>query len=293
MAPRIEDSMSDHPNLLLVEDTESDAFVAQALARVCGWSSQWKRSIYDAWQWSIETLRPERPLPPTVILIDMRMPDQYFLKLEGSVLATWLSEEMSQGRLQPAPIVGISTDVNAHRSWEAQVAGCRALFNKPLTQAHFQQFREFLQSAPAAAEDPDIDTLARDIIRRQHLDIMENVIHLHNQGKQTRYWNSQEVRVLLSALTHSVYCPREMQAAREDILGRIGGASGARKALMRSLSSPEMSSLQVKIVNRLLNGVSQEQIARQEGIGRRGLEHSIEEALIKIAAILSEHQETP
>jgi CheY-like chemotaxis protein len=285
--------MSDHPTLLLVEDTDSDAFVAQALARVCGWSSHWKRSIYDAWQWSMETLRPGMPGPPTVILIDMRMPDQYFLKLEGSVLATWLSEEMSQGRLQRAPIVGISTDVNPHRAWEAQVAGCRALLSKPLTQAHFQQLREFIDSAPAAAGEADIDTLAREIIRRQHLDIMENVIHLHNQGKQTRYWNSQEIRVLLSALTHSVYCPREMQAARDAILERIGGVIGARKAIMGCLISPEMSSLQVKIINRLLNGVSQEQIARQEGMGRRVLEHSIEEALIKIAAIMSEHQAAP
>ena len=273
---------------MLVEDAETDAFVAQALAQLCGWTVIWKSSLFESWQWIVETLGIDQPVMQLCILIDMKMPDRYFLRLEGTVLSTWLSHEMDEGRLQSVPIVGYTTDPSEHRRWEAEIAGCTTLLTKPLTRSHFDMLQSLLGTTNVSPRDYGIDGIARDIIRQQHLDIMQTIIQLNQHDQQMSRWTVAEVKALVSQMTSAIYCPRELQDQKDAILNKVGGMVNARNKIRMCLSNPELTSLQVKILNRLINGVSQADISKNEPIGRRKLEAVIEEALAIVAHQLSD-----
>lgn len=277
------------PILLLAEDAQTDATIVQVIAQRCGWQVVWLKSLFAMWQYCVSMLDREQPPLNCVIMLDMKMPDPAYRNLEGSVLATWLSHAMHEQRLQQAPIFGMTTDKTLHREWEAKIAGCYQLFEKPLRPEHFQRLQQSLNNPTPPAID-GVDQIACEIIRKQHLDIMHTVIAAYqNQAAPSAStdWSLDELRVLLSHLTNSIYCPRHLQQQREQILARAGGLMQLQRSIRDFLTNQQLSTFELKILNRILQGVSQERIAAQEAIGRRKLEATIEHILVAFGLFLS------
>ncbi|KPL91681.1 response regulator [Herpetosiphon geysericola] len=277
------------PILLFAEDAQTDATIVQVIAQRCGWQVVWLKSLFAMWQYCVSMLDREQPALNCVIMLDMKMPDPAYRHLEGSVLATWLSHAMHEQRLQTVPIFGMTTDKTVHREWEARIAGCYQLFEKPLRPEHFQQLQQYLGKPSPPAID-GVDQIAVEIIRKQHLDIMHTVIAAYqNQAipANTAAWSLDELRVLLSFLTNSIYCPRHLQQQREQILERAGGLIQLQRSMRNFLSNPQLSTFELKILNRILQGVSQERIAAQEALGRRKLESTIEQILVAFGLFIS------
>ncbi len=276
------------PILLLAEDAQTDATIIQVIAQRCGWQVVWLKSLFAMWQYCVSMLDCEQPPLNCVIMLDMKMPDPAYRHLEGSVLATWLSHAMHEQRLQQVPIFGMTTDKTVHREWEARIAGCYQLFEKPLRPEHFQRLQQSLGDPTPPAID-GVDQIAFEIIRKQHLDIMHTVIAAYQNQEipAPAGWSPDELRVLLSYLTNSIYCPRHLQQQREQILERAGGLIQLQRSMRNFLSSQQLSTFELKILNRILQGVSQERIAAQEALGRRKLEATIEQILVDFGLFLS------
>jgi len=272
-----------HPyRALVVEDTPVHATLAELNLQEVGFAVTLASSLRDGWRWAAENLAlaPGVPAgPPTLALLDMKLPDPRHPRLEGSALATWLSSEMAAGRIQPGHIVGISSELTPAREWAALAAGCTTVLAKPLTPLKARLLRDLL-AEPLPAISDDVAVAA---FRQGQLDVLD----LLDQAYQApaRLWSAAEMRALLGIMTASLHLDRAEREQGERLLAELGGPTATRIRLRAAL--PQLSPEQGRVLTLLLQNVTQQHIAGRLGIGRRKLEAQIDQVLDEVAVIFS------
>ncbi|KPL91364.1 response regulator [Herpetosiphon geysericola] len=260
----------------VVEDSDVHATLAELLLQEAGFEVTIWRSIRQAWQWFEHDQTPQ----PMLGLLDIKLPDPSFPRLEGTVLAAAISDAVAQARHTPVHLVAISSELNPQREWAALATGCSAVLSKPLTPLKAQWLAE-LMTQPVPALSAEISAVA---FRQGQLDVL-NLLELQ-QRPAPRLWDIDDVRNLLAVLTTGFHVGEQGRQAGMGLQDEFGGATAAHVALRSCL--PLLESDQARLLGLLLHGVAQQTIAGRLGLGRRKLESLIEQLLQQLAILLSQ-----
>ena len=271
--------MTQPPTALVVEDTPVHGTLAEMTLSEVGFHVVWVRTLLDGWRWATERLDCDLPTSPSLILLDLKLPDPDHPRLEGSVLATWLSDEMQAGRLHKSHIVAISSELNPQREWSALAAGCSLVLAKPLTPLKAQLLWAML-AEPLPQPSAEVAVQA---FRQGQRDVLDLI--LRASQATARLWSVGEVRALVGTLTASVHLPPAEREHGAALVAEIGGMTALRLRLRTLLA--RLSAEQARLLTLLLQNVTQQQIAGRFGVGRRALERQIELLFEELAVLLS------
>ncbi len=271
--------MTKQPTALVVEDTPVHGTLAEMTLGEVGFHVVWVRTLLEGWRWASDRLDAQLPASPSLILLDMKLPDPDHPRLEGAVLATWLSDEMQAGRLHPAHIIAISSELTPQREWSALAAGCSLVLAKPLTPLKAQLLRDLFAEPPP----PPSPEVAVQAFRQGQRDVLDLIVRASQTA--VRLWSAGEVRVLVGTLTAAVHLLPSDRDLGTALIAELGGVTALRLRLRTLL--PRLSAEQSRLLTLLLQDVTQQQIAGRFGMGRRALERQIELLFGEIAVLLS------
>ena len=97
--------------------------------------------------------------PPSLVLLDLKMPDPAHPELEGAVLAAALRRRMHLGTIRPAWLIALTSYLTREREEETLFAGCHHVLRKPLTNRQAAWLRQQVEQPPVFPDDqPNVGT---------------------------------------------------------------------------------------------------------------------------------------
>jgi len=268
---------------LIVEDSEGHAALAEVLLSDLGFNITWVPTVIEGITWLQSFLSDKHP--PPLVLVDVKLPDYYHPRLEGTALATWLTDSILRGVLYPARIIGISDDVTPKREWEAMAAGCELILSKPLLPSTAAIILKFFQDTA-----PDLtnkfNNIAVQAFRQQQLDVLDLVIQAHQSSQAFQVWTSSEVRTMLGCLCSAIHLSNTEHKFGQQLMERLGGQARASTLLHQYTS--RLGVQQVPVITKMMQGASQQSIAHTHGLTWKTLQPVLEKELVVLAASLSQ-----
>jgi CheY-like chemotaxis protein len=273
---------------LVVEDMKPHADLARTWLSAQGFQVTVVRSVRESWRWVKQQLDPAQDPQQILILLDILLPDRHNQKLEGSVLATWLTEEMAHGCLRRAHIAGITSVVDEQREWEARAAGISLLIQKPINANKASILRD-LMDLPYPTRLPSMTSHEERMIlafRKLQLQVMA----YETQSRvAARVWTRSEIRLVIGALKPCFHLGLEEREEGDRLLAHLGGAAQAETMIWTQRHTLHAEAQD--ILMHLLSGTSQQTIARSHGFNRTQLDKKIDVILSCLAEQISTHPE--
>ncbi len=185
---------------LIIEDKPADAFIAQTYLLAAGFDRiEIAQSVLRGVEQARILLRPDLPPIPTVIIVDLLLPDRHWYGLEGRLAVSSLVSEMEAGRINLSHIVALTSYPTPEREQQALLAGCALFLVKPMTRALAENLRLLVDQVPvvpfAAADEIVQLTLRQDAAA---------LLHLLSQLEKlsgTLEWTEKDTRALLTRPT--------------------------------------------------------------------------------------------
>jgi CheY-like chemotaxis protein len=181
MAPEARLQDSTPPRVLVIDDMATDILYAKELFLEGGFTVETAPSLRRGSRKARDLLDTTKPQRPTLILLDMMLPDQSQrsgdqVALEGFLLAADLIRKMEEGALYQAPIVAYSNDMTQTRKQNALDAGCHLALQKPLKQQDIKRLFD-LVTGPSQARSvrsslADASSQALEILHRHEAEVI-------------------------------------------------------------------------------------------------------------------------
>ena len=231
---------------------------------------------------------PVPSLPSGIAIIDMHLPD---LQVDGYYLIGYIQDHIAQNRIVPIPTVAISADMNEVRRKRCEAVGASMIVEKPLTTAHIHMMYELASQATTLTHPYPVNPIWE--LTAEVVTLLSDRIKPSITAHQ---WSHQEVYGMLTLLAPALRFSRASDKRRaEQHLQRLGGATMVRfhleqcRAVILHSDHPHKNEL-VKILDYLLNGVSQHVILQLRNIGRSRFQRRVKQLCQLISDYLNQYQ---
>jgi hypothetical protein len=195
------------------------ALEAHTRLRAARFTVSHAHTLLDGYAQATRRLAIQEPIRPTLILLDLAAQEPGFPELAAPQLAAVLAQEMHEGALHPAWLIGLAADLRHDQATEAHVAGCHLIFQAPLTKDLCWGFAGLVQ-APALPPH-------RERATRAYQRAAARVLHAV-QAAQIHLWTIDDARLVLGWLTRYPLPP--------DMLSQLHGPETRR--VLRALGGP-------------------------------------------------------
>jgi CheY-like chemotaxis protein len=241
------------PRVLLIEDNPQQIALEKHTLESVGFEVSVATSAVEGAEYAMTLLDSSIEPPPTVIVLDLVLPDLVLQSMEGSVLAAALLGRMLDGQIHPATIVALTGELTKERKEAALFAGCSAVLTKPLLLEHAQELLEIAQQPPVL---PNIKVSS---YKAQGFRVFRNFAEKTLSDLRSRQpltlWTPEDAHLLLSSLTPFPPPPEVDQGRVGALLYALGGQAGAREELYRCAEQLEkLYSLHSEILLKFLDG---------------------------------------
>src|SRR3712207_5536472 len=120
------------PRVLLIEDNPQQIILEKHTLESVGFEVSVATSAVEGAEYAMTLLDSAKPYHPTIIVLDLVLPDLVLQSMEGSILAAALLGRMLDGRIHQATIVALTGELTKERKEAALFAGCSTVMTKPL-----------------------------------------------------------------------------------------------------------------------------------------------------------------
>jgi CheY-like chemotaxis protein len=241
------------PRALLIEDNPQQIILEKHTLESVGFEVSVASSAIEGAEYAMTLLDIEKPPHPTVIVLDLVLPDLVLQSLEGSVLAAALLGRMMDGLIHPATIVALTGEFTKERKEAALFAGCSMVLTKPLLPEHAENLFQI------ALQPPILPNIKISSYKAQGFRVFRNFAEKTLNDLRMRQpltlWTPEDAHLLLSSLT-PFPPPSEVDQGRVGaLLYALGGQVAAREDLYRCAAQMEkIYSLHSEILYKFLEG---------------------------------------
>ena len=225
------------PRVLLIEDNPQQIVLEKHTLESVGFDVSVATSAVEGAEYAMTLLDIATEPHPTVIVLDLVLPDLVLQSMEGSVLAAALLGRMLDGLIHPATIVALTGELTKERKEAALWAGCSMVLTKPLLLEHAQELLEIAQQPPVL---PNIKVSS---YKAQGFRVFRNFAEKTLSDLRSRQpltlWTPEDAHLVLSSLT-PFPPPMEVDQGRVGaLLYALGGQAAAREELYRCAEQME------------------------------------------------------
>lgn len=208
--------------ILLVDDVRTERAATEHVLSGAGWNVYTAASSIDGLELIHAWLSTQRQVAyrQLVIVFDLLM------DVHGFYLAALVREQQREGLLRMAPLVALTSSTSQENARMASIAGCDALFHKPLDEDEAAR----LEKLQASFHDEELGEEQRAIRAwligegRQMLELRQS-----EQMRGQQPWTAPEVEILLKLVSGRGWRPDK--DATSAVLRRVGSLAQVHTAL--------------------------------------------------------------
>ncbi|MBV9786866.1 MAG: response regulator [Chloroflexi bacterium] len=241
------------PRVLLIEDNPQQIILEKHMLESVGFEVSVATSAVEGADYAMTLLDSDQPYHPTIIVLDLVLPDLVLQSMEGSVLAAALLGRMLDGQIHPATVVALTGELTKERKEAALFAGCSMVLTKPLLP---EQAEELLQ---LALQPPVLPNIKVSSYKAQGFRVFRNFAEKTLNDLRSRQpltlWTPDDAHLVLSSLT-PFPPPSEVDQGRAGaLIYALGGQAAAREELYRCAEELEkLYGLHSEILLKFLDG---------------------------------------
>ncbi|HEX6290379.1 MAG TPA: response regulator [Herpetosiphonaceae bacterium] len=241
------------PRVLLIEDNPQQIVLERHTLESVGFEVSVASSAVEGVEYAMSLLDLSRPAHPTVIVLDLVLPDLILQSMEGSVLAAALLGRMLDGMIHPATIVALTGELTKERKEAALFAGCSMVLTKPLLREHAEELFKI------AHEPPVLPNIKVSSYKAQGFRVFRSFAEKTLNDLRNRHpltlWSPEDAHLVLSSIT-PFPPPSDVDQGRAGaLLYALGGQAAAREELQRCATQMEKSyGLHSEILQKFLDG---------------------------------------
>lgn len=135
------------PHVLLIEPTPIYALLSSAELVAAGFEVTLARSFEDGQRCAHALLDPRQPAKPTLVMVNLQLPTIPNAPWPGLRFARWLRQQIDQGLIHEATVVGLLERPTYAAETAARACGCH-LLRVPLRANAAQLMRRIVSSTP-------------------------------------------------------------------------------------------------------------------------------------------------
>jgi CheY-like chemotaxis protein len=241
------------PRVLLIEDNPQQIILEKHTLESVGFEVSVATSAVEGAQYAMTLLDSAKSHHPTIIVLDLVLPDLVLQSMEGAVLAAALLGRMLDGQIHPATIVALTGELTKERKEAALFAGCSMVLTKPLLLEQAQQLFQIAQQEPVLPNIKVSSYKAQGF--RVFRSFAEKTLNDLRSRQPLTLWTPEDAHLVLSSLTPFPPPPEVDQGRAGALMYALGGQAAAREELYRCAQQMEkLYALHSEILHKFLDG---------------------------------------